>query len=144
MKRSVVMTMLVVMLLAGALWTVDAWGRAGGVPSRQNVSPSMADIRQSPNDFPYPTMPWRGATRAEVYGQVVGYREVSPQQVTVELPAPGAETAAVRLEPQVVTIPGYVVTETTNGYLYPERWTVEQLNVGVYQWRLLPPEYVRK
>ena len=144
MKRWVVMTMLVVMLLAGFLWTVDAWGRAGGVPSGQNVTPSMAAIQQSPNNFPYPMMPWSGATRPEVYGQVVGYREVSPQQVTVEPPATGAETALFRLQPQVVTIPGYVVTETTNGYLYPERWTVVQLNVGVYQWRLLPPQYVRK
>ena len=49
-----------------------------------------------------------------------------------------------RLEPQVVTIPGYVLAETTNGYLYPQRWTLEQLNVGVYQWRLRPQEFQLK
>ena len=144
MRCWVVMTMLVVMLVAGFLWTEDAWGRGGGAPSGQNVTPSTAEIQQSPNNFPYPTMPWAGASRPEVYGQVVGYREMPPQQVTVELPATGAETAPFRLQPQVVTIPGYIVTETTNGYLYPERWTVEQLNVGVYQLRLLPPEYIHK
>jgi len=54
---------------------------------------------------------------------------------------PTAETAPFRLEPQVVTIPGYVLAETENGYLYPQRWTLEQLNVGVYQWRLRPQEF---
>ena len=113
-------------------------------PSGQNVFPSTANIIQNPNNFPHPTMPWGFSTRPEVYGAVLGYWEVPTQQLSVELPAPSAETAPFELRPQLVEIPGYVVTETTNGYLHPERWTVEQLNVGVYQWRLLPSEYVRK
>jgi hypothetical protein len=41
-------------------------------------------------------------------------------------------------------VPGYVVTQTTLGYDYPERWTLEQPSVGVYQWRLLPAEFRRR
>jgi hypothetical protein len=44
---------------------------------------------------------------------------------------------------QVVEIPGYYITETTTGYWYPERWTLEQVN-GVYQWVKLPAEFRRK
>ena len=45
---------------------------------------------------------------------------------------------------QVQEIPGYVIAETTTGYYYPERWTLQQLNVGVYQWVQLPAEFRRK
>jgi len=110
-------------------------------PTGQNVFPSLQNIQKFPNDFPHPMMPWDGLVRPGLTGQVIRYVEVPPQQVTVELPVPSAETAPFRLEPQVVTIPGYVVTETAKGYLYPQRWTLEQLNVGVYQWRLRPPEF---
>ncbi len=106
-------------------------------------------VRTNPYDFPFPLMPWDGLPQpgppgdgvVRQTGQVIRYLEVPPQDVTVELPVPTAETAPFRLEPQVVTIPGYVLAETENGYLYPQRWTLEQLNVGVYQWRLRPQEF---
>jgi hypothetical protein len=114
-------------------------------PSPQNPFPSTSQVQQDPSDFPFPSMPWWWGVQApEVYGGVVGYRVVPAHLVTVEVPAPSAETAPFELQPQLVEIPGYVVAETANGFWYPERWTVEQLNVGVYQWRLLPGEYVRK
>jgi hypothetical protein len=114
-------------------------------PSGGNVPATPANIQRNPSNFPYPTMPWNPTTRPELHGQVVGYIEVPPQQVVVELPVPGqAETALFELAPQVVTIPGYWVAETTTGYLYPERWTLQKLNVGVYQWRLLRPEFQQK
>ncbi len=106
-------------------------------------------VRTNPYDFPFPLMPWDGLPQpgppgdgvVRQMGQVIRYLEVPSQDVTVELPVPTAETAPFRLEPQVVTIPGYVLAETENGYLYPQRWTLEQLNVGVYQWRLRPQEF---
>ncbi len=45
---------------------------------------------------------------------------------------------------ELVTVPGYYIAETTTGYYYFERWTLEQANYGVYQWRLLPAQFVRK
>ncbi len=114
-------------------------------PSGGNVPATPANILNNPSNFPYPTMPWNPTTRPELHGQAVGYIEVPPQQVVVEVPVAGqAETAPFELAPQVVTIPGYWVTETTTGYLYPQRWGLDQLNVGVYQWRLLPPEFRQK
>ena len=110
---------------------------------------TFSPVRTNPYDFPFPLMPWDGLPQPGMPGDglvrqtgpVIRYLEVPPQAVTVELPVPSAETAPFRLEPQVVTIPGYVLAETTNGYLYPQRWTLEQLNVGVYQWRLRPQEF---
>ena len=114
------------------------------LPSGQNVPATPGNILANPNNFPYPTMPWSGATRPEVRGQVIGHLEVPPQQVTVAVPAPGPLSGPFQLVPQVVTIPGYYITETTTGYVYPERWMLDQLNVGVYQWRLLPAEFRNK
>jgi len=110
---------------------------------------TFSPVRTNPYDFPFPLMPWDGLPQPGMpgdgvvrqTGQVIRYLEIPPQEVTVELPVPSAETAPFRLEPQVVTIPGYVLAETTNGYLYPQRWTLEQLNVGVYQWRLRSQEF---
>jgi hypothetical protein len=114
-------------------------------PSPLNPFPSTSQVQGTPSDAPFPSMPWWWGVQApEVYGGVIGYRQVPAQLVTVELPVPSAETAPFLLQPQLVEIPGFVVAETANGFWYPERWAVEQLNVGVYQWRLLPAEYVRK
>lgn len=127
--RAAILVALLALLVAPAL---------AAPPTGQSISPSLSNIQQNPNDFPFPTMPWNGATRPGVRGQVLRYLEVPPQPVTIAVPVPTAETQPFELASQVVTIPGYVVTETTTGYIYPERWTLEQLNVGVYQWRLLP------
>jgi hypothetical protein len=45
---------------------------------------------------------------------------------------------------QQVTIPGYYVRETTVGYHYPERWSIEQAAPNVYRWRMLPAQFVPK
>ena len=69
---------------------------------------------------------------------------VAPQNVTLDVAVPGGAGAPPQTRRQVVKIPGYYVTETTTGYYYPERWTIDQLNVGVYQWRRLPAQFRRK
>jgi hypothetical protein len=45
---------------------------------------------------------------------------------------------------QVVEIPGYVMTETTTGFVIPERWTIVQTGPGVFQWQRAPAEFRRK
>ena len=112
-------------------------------------------VGQAPSSVPrtrvsnpiYPTMPWYGVGSPNpppVLGSVTRYIAVPPQDVIVAVAAPSAETAPFELQDTVVTIPGYYVTETTTGYMYPERWTLDQLNVGVYQWRLLPAQFRSK
>jgi hypothetical protein len=103
----------------------------------------------NPNDFinnPHPTMPWTGITSPSAvdYGTPVRYIPVAPQPVTIETLAPTPEGVPTRMVPQVVEIPGYQIVETTTGFYYPDRWTLDQLNVGVYQWRRVPGEFRRK
>lgn len=100
----------------------------------------------NPADFannPHPGMPWVGLGhpgRAD-YGSVVRYIEVPPQRVTVPVYVPGPGSFAGAFQPQEVEVPGYVVTETTTGYLYPERWGLQEVTPGVYEWRVLPQTF---
>ena len=103
----------------------------------------------NPGDFinnPYPTMPWTGITSPTGvdFGTPIRYIPVASQPVTIETLAPTPEGIPSRMVPQVVEIPGYQIVETTTGFYYPERWTLDQLNIGVYQWRRLPGEFRRK
>lgn len=111
---------------------------------------------------PHPTMPWFGpafpgranygvvpdrpplAQDVAFYGTVIGYMEVPPQPVEIQVYVPGPGSVPGEFQLQIVEIPGYVITETTTGYLYPERWGIEQPTAGVYQWRLLPKFFTRK
>jgi len=124
----------------------------------------------NPADFirnPHPAMPWAPNNPdrflSETYGTVIQYIPVPPQQVVIQVPLPlpasaPAEAqertgvpAQTREEPgapaqtqeQTVEIPGYYVAETTTGYWYPERWTLQQQN-GVYQWVKLPAQFRKK
>jgi hypothetical protein len=56
-----------------------------------------------------------------------------------EGPPPGP-----RVVHQQVTVPGYYVRETTVGFHYPERWTIEQAAPNVYRWRQLPAQFISK
>jgi hypothetical protein len=103
----------------------------------------------NPGDFinnPHPTMPWTGITSpmAVDYGTPIRYIPVAPLPVTIETLAPTPEGVASRMVSQVVEIPGYQIVETTTGFYYPDRWTLDQLNIGVYQWRRVPGEFRRK
>lgn len=104
----------------------------------------------NPGDFlrnPHPAMPWapnNPNVGANDPGQFVQYIVVPPERVEISVPVPLPDGVPPQNQEQVVEIPGYYVTETTTGYYYPERWTLQQLNVGVYQWVQLPAEFRRK
>ncbi len=97
---------------------------------------------------PHPAMPWAGYMNPNMgafdYGQVLRYLPVPPQPVELELRVPLPDGVPAQTQKQVQEIPGYVVAETTTGFYYPERWTLQQLNVGVYQWVQVPAEFRRK
>jgi hypothetical protein len=117
----------------------------------------IAAAQPSPTAAPHPNMPWNYYNPA---GQVVRYIQVPAQQVEIDGPAsaPAPEAAsdsdkqsdeqkpppAPTAQKQVVEIPGYTVTETTAGFIYPERWTLQPTGGGGYQWVRLPQEFRRK
>ena len=113
-------------------------------PSGGNVSPTPGNIISNPNNFPHPVQPWNGLTRPEAKGPTLAYITVPPQQVTIVVPEPPVNGEPARWRELVVTVPAYVITQTTLGYEYPERWTLEQTSPGVYQWRVLPAEFRRR
>jgi hypothetical protein len=127
-------------------------GSVAPPPSGGLVPPSISALVNTPNDFPHPTQTWNFLS-PNVYprpesirglGQVIRYFEVPAQHVVVPVPVSVAEGAPREWMERALTIPGYYIAETTTGYIYPERWALEPLNVGVYGWRLLPAEFLRK
>jgi len=94
------------------------------------------------SNYPYPnTNPYRRAADAATYGQVVSYIEVPPQQVVVNVYVPGPGSLSGGFEPQLFEIPGYVVTETTTGYVYPARVGLREVTPGVFNWVTEPPGF---
>lgn len=99
-----------------------------------------------PTSPPHPSMPWSGprAPGSAGSGTVVRYIEVPPQQTAVPVYVPGPGSFPGEYQDQVVEVPGYVITETTTGYLYPERLTLQQVTPGVYQWVTVPQQFQPK
>jgi hypothetical protein len=73
-----------------------------------------------------------------------GEEAKAPAEPKSEEPAPRESPPPPQIVHQVVTIPGYVVRETTVGYHYPERWVIEQVGPNAYRWRQLPAQFVPK
>jgi len=63
-----------------------------------------------------------------------------PVVMQVYIPTPGG--VPPQYQTQHAQVPGFYVVETTTGFVYPERWVIDQLNVGVYQWRKVPAQFV--
>lgn len=105
-----------------------------GTPFSRETIP-FADEPNRANNA-HPMMPAAGL------GYAVRQHWVPPTPVAMQVyvPAPGGVPASYQT--QVAQVPGFFVTETTTGFVYPERWVIDQLNVGVYQWRKLPVQFV--
>ncbi len=108
--------------------------------------PSPLGIATFPHDFGHPTEPWVGVPNPNrgIYGSVIRYIEVPPQQVVVNVHVPGPGSFSGGFEPQLFEIPGYVVTETTTGYIYPARVALQEFTPGVFQWVTEPSIFQRK
>ena len=63
---------------------------------------------------------------------------IPPRPVVIEAYVP----AVAEYRTRYAEIPGFYVMETTTGYLYPERWTISRLNLGVYKWTKAPEQFV--
>ena len=64
-------------------------------------------------------------------------RAGNPRAIAVDVDLHSPDPARAMIQPDYVA-------ETTTGYWYPERWGLQQLNVGVYRWVKLPAEFRRK
>jgi hypothetical protein len=67
---------------------------------------------------------------------------VPPQPVVMQVYVPAPAGVSATYQAMQAQIPGFYVVETTTGFVYPERWVIDQLNVGVYQWRKVPAQFV--
>lgn len=77
-------------------------------------------------------------------GYALQYVQVPTQQIVLPVYVPGPGSFPGEFQSQVVEIPGYVVTETTTGYIYPVRWGLQEVTVGMYQWVTLPQQFQSK
>ena len=138
--RAIVVRQLAVFGILAAI--VVAFPISAQAPPPGPTNPPPVGVGPSATSAPHPSMPWSGY--GPNYGQVVREIPVAPQPVTIEVAVPAAEGQPKQSQTQVVQIPGYVVIETTTGYAIPERYTLEQVGPGAYQWRKLPAEFRKK
>jgi len=84
-------------------------------------------------------MPWVGINSPQpMMGQVVGQVWVEPQIIPIQVYVRQPEGVPEVWQTQLVQVPGYWVTETIQGSIYPPRWTIANPGYGVYQWQQLP------
>jgi len=109
------------------------------------ITPPSNTLR-TPSNNPYPVLPWGDGQlgAAGVYGTPVRTWEVPESSFVLDLMVPQPGSLPATWESVPVTVPGYVVVETTRGYGYPGRWAVVQVAVGGYQWQWVPPAFYPK
>ena len=105
-----------------------------GFPFSRETIPFTDEPHRSNN--PHPMMPAAGL------GYALRQYWVPPRPVAMQVYVPAPTGIPATYQTQVAQVPGFFVMETTTGYVYPERWVIDQLNVGVYQWRKLPVQFV--
>jgi hypothetical protein len=97
-----------------------------------------------PLNRPYPTTPNAGLGYSGQTGAPIAQYWVPPQAVALQVYVPQPEGVPDDWQTQYTEIPGYYVTETTIGYLYPDRWTIVSPAKGIYQWQRVPAEFRSK
>ena len=85
---------------------------------------------------PHPMLPNAGL------GYAVRQVWMPPQPVVMQVYVPMPEGIPGKYQTMYAQVPGFYVTETTGGMLIPERWVLDQVTGGVYQWRRAPEQFV--
>jgi len=65
-----------------------------------------------------------------------------PQPVAMQVYVPTPEGIPARYQTMFAQVPGFYATETPTGVWLPERWVLDQVSVGLYQWRVAPMQFV--
>jgi hypothetical protein len=105
-----------------------------GTPFSRETFPSGDEPHRDNNA--HPMMPFAGL------GYAVRKVWMPPQPVVMQVYVPTPGGVPAQYQTQYAQVPGFYVVETTTGFMYPERWVIDQLNVGVYQWRKVPAQFV--
>ena len=153
-------SIVVVMML---LVATPTWAQVGGVnpnvpvtitvppppgspPGTQPTTRPSVPFTNEPNQLnnPHPMLPNAGVSGTGWYG--VPFRQVwiGPQALPILVYDANREGTGEQWYTQYTELPGYYVTETTLGYIYPERWALYSLAKGVYQWQRVPAGFQRK
>ena len=118
-------------------------GSPAGTPSTTRPSvPFTGESNQLNN--PHPMLPNAGVSGTGGYG--VPFRQfwIGPQTLPILVYDANGEGTGEQWVTQYTELPGYVVTETTLGYLYPDRWALYSIAKGVYQWQRVPAVFQPK
>jgi len=113
-------------------------GRFVVVPQGTPFSRETIPFSDEPNALsnPHPMLPNTGL------GYAVRQVWMPPQPVTMQVYVPAPEGVPTKYQTMFAEVPGFYVTETTTGVWLPERWVLDQVNVGIYQWRRAPMQFV--
>jgi hypothetical protein len=126
-----------------AIITLPPDGSPKGTPP--TVRPSIP-FGNEPNQLnnPYPTLPTAGISGTGGWGVPIRSIQVPAQIVPIAVYDRYMELAGEPWTTQYTEVPGYVIVETTLGYVYPERWALYSPARGVYQWARVPSAFQPK
>jgi hypothetical protein len=85
---------------------------------------------------PHPMLPNAGLG----YAVKQVWMPAQPVVLRVYVPMPGSMPG--QYQTMYAEVPGFYATQTTTGMLLPERWVLDQITAGVYQWRRAPEQFV--
>jgi hypothetical protein len=105
-----------------------------GTPFSRESNP-FTDEPHSLNN-PHPMLPNAGL------GYAVRQIWMPPRPVVMQVYVPMPEGIPAKYQTMYAEVPGFYVTETTTGMVVPERWVLDQVTGGVYQWRKAPVQFV--
>jgi hypothetical protein len=119
---------------------------AGSPPGTPPTTRPSVPFTTDPNQLnnPYPTLLNAGVSGTGGWGVPIRNIYMPAQAVPIVVFDRYMEAAGEAWGTQYAEVPGYVVIETTLGYLYPERWTLLSLAKGVYQWQRVPSVFQPK
>ena len=118
-------------------------GAPPGTPPTGRPSIPFADEPNALNN-PYPTLLNAGVPGTARFGVPVRRIYMPAQSVPLLVYDRYMEAAGEPWTTQYTEVPGYVIVETTLGFLYPERWALYSPARGVYQWARVPAAFQPK
>ena len=108
------------------------------VPPGTMFSRESIPFGDEPHAFnnPHPMLPNAGL------GYAARFIWMQPQPVAMQVYVPTPEGVPARYQTMFAEVPGFFVAQTATGVWLPERWVLDQVNVGIYQWRIAPMQFV--
>jgi len=126
--------------------TVTAPPPAGSPPGTPATTRPSLPFTNEPNQLnnPHPMLLNAGVSETGGWGVPIRRIYVPAQTVPIVVYDRYMEAGGEPWTTQYTEVPGYVVVETTLGYLYPERWALYSPAKGVYQWARVPSAFQPK